>query len=116
MNDQWNHKIFSVSNARYEPLALDVFRFQYDNNPVYKAYIQALRVNPRGINSIFQIPFLPISFFKTHTVATSQFEPMVVFESSGTTQATNSRHFIIGLYGKQNDKVKQSSGKRFLPG
>jgi hypothetical protein len=49
-----------------------------------------------------QIPFLPISFFKTQEVVCGRFEPQAVFESSGTTQTTNSRHFVkdISLYKK----------------
>jgi Acyl-protein synthetase, LuxE len=102
MSGQWNHKIFSAGHAGFEPLALEIFRFQYENNPVYKSYIQALGVNVLGINSILQIPFLPVSFFKTHTITVSIWEPQAVFESSGTVQAVNSRHLVkdISIYEK----------------
>ncbi|HRN56738.1 MAG TPA: acyl transferase, partial [Agriterribacter sp.] len=47
-----------------------------------------------------QIPFLPVSFFKTHRVQSTLFEPQMIFESSGTTQTINSKHYIkdITLY------------------
>ncbi len=100
MPRQWNDKIFKVKEANFEELALEVFNFQYSNNPVYQAYVRALQVNPASVVSLEQIPFLPIRFFKSHEVRTGDFEPQAVFESSGTTGSINSRHFVkdISLY------------------
>jgi phenylacetate-coenzyme A ligase PaaK-like adenylate-forming protein len=97
---QWNHKILGVKEGDFEELALEVFRFQSANNPIYKAYLEALKVNPLYINKLKQIPFLPIRFFKSHLVQTTSFEPAVIFESSGTTGSINSRHLVkdIELY------------------
>jgi hypothetical protein len=52
------------------------------------------------VQTLPQIPFLPISFFKTHAVRSGNFIPEAVFESSGTTQTGNSRHEVkeLGLY------------------
>jgi phenylacetate-coenzyme A ligase PaaK-like adenylate-forming protein len=97
MQDQWNHKVFNVQEESFEALALDIFRFQYQNNPIYPAYVQALGVNPTSVDSLEQIPFLPIRFFKSHTVKTTSFEQQTIFESSGTTGSINSRHFIKDL-------------------
>lgn len=49
-----------------------------------------------------EIPALPISFFKTHTVVTGTFQPEAVFESSGTTGMVTSRHMVkdASLYRK----------------
>ena len=94
MELQWNHKIFSVAPDDFDPLALDIFNFQYENNQVYKAYANALKINPRSVRKITEIPFLPIEFFKTHLIKTTSFEPVKVFESSGTTGMEKSRHFI----------------------
>jgi hypothetical protein len=55
------------------------------------------------IRQISQIPFLPISFFKTHHVASGDFIPEIVFESSGTTGSVNSKHNV-----KYRDIYKQS--------
>ena len=100
MKGEWNHKIFSVTENSFERLALEVFSFQFDNNPVYRAYCQAIHVKPSMVNRVEQIPFLPIRFFKSHPVQTTEFEPQVVFESSGTTGTINSRHLIkdVSLY------------------
>ncbi len=100
MRQQWNHKIFEVKHGEFEATALEIFNFQYQNNPVYKAYTNALQINPASVQSIAQIPFLPIRFFKSHTITTGLFEPALVFESSGTTGSINSKHFVkdISLY------------------
>jgi phenylacetate-coenzyme A ligase PaaK-like adenylate-forming protein len=100
MPEQWSHKIFGVDEENFEALALDVFSFQYENNPVYAAYVQALKINPQSVQAIEQIPFLPIRFFKSHEVTTSLFKPDTVFESSGTSGSINSRHLVkdISLY------------------
>lgn len=97
MQEKWNHKIFSVNETGFDTLALEVFSFQQRNNPVYKAYTEALHINTAGISKLEEIPFLPISFFKSHPVQTTFFEPESVFESSGTTTSINSRHLIRDL-------------------
>ncbi len=94
MQEQWNHKIFEVKPGEFEATALKIFNFQYQNNPVYKAYTDALQVNPASVQSMAKIPFLPIRFFKSHTINTGLFEPAFVFESSGTTGSINSKHFV----------------------
>jgi phenylacetate-coenzyme A ligase PaaK-like adenylate-forming protein len=81
---------------------LEAFHFQYNNNTIYKKYVDSIGVLPENINSIETIPFLPISFFKTHEVKTTSFEPETIFESSGTTGDNTSRHLVkkISLYEK----------------
>ena len=87
-------------------MALEIFFFQYTNNAVYKKYVEALHINVQTIDSIEKIPFLPISFFKTHEVISGSFEPEITFESSGTTGENTSRHFVksIDLYKKSFTK------------
>ena len=96
------HKVFSVGSRDFEAVALQIFRRQAADNPVYKAYLQALDIQPSSVNTVDKIPFLPVSFFKTHEVKTGEFEPQAIFESSGTTGSVNSRHFIkdLSLYEK----------------
>lgn len=100
MNDQWNDKIVSVDQGSFERLCLELFHFQYGNNKIYKAYTDTLKVDVDNIESVSQIPFLPIGFFKSHRVKTTEFEPQLVFESSGTTHSTTSHHLVkdIELY------------------
>lgn len=75
-------------------MALEIFRKQAKINPVYKKYINTLGVQPASIKRLEDIPFLPIGFFKSHEIKSGDFQPQLIFESSGTTQQTTSRHFL----------------------
>lgn len=80
---------------------------QYQNNEIYKKFVDFLGVIPAQIKSIEEIPFLPISFFKTHKVITTTFNPEIIFESSGTTGENTSHHFVksLSLYNKSFTKT-----------
>lgn len=93
-------KLIFQKDLDFEKTALELFGFQYNNNVLYKQYVDALGIPVSQVRKIDQIPFLPIRFFKTHTITTTQFEAGVVFESSGTTQTINSKHFVkdVSLY------------------
>ena len=97
MPEQWNHKVFRVNGGTFESLALEAFRFQSENNPVYRDYLRALGLNHASIQTIENIPYLPVCFFKSHAIKTSFFEPETVFESSGTTGSINSKHQVKDL-------------------
>ncbi|MBX3255355.1 MAG: acyl transferase [Chitinophagaceae bacterium] len=101
-------RIFDFNISDPPPLALEVFHFQYANNIIYRQYCEALGIYGNAVRQITDIPFLPISFFKTHPVKTTAFTTSTVFESSGTTQAINSKHYIkdVSLY-------TESFGKTF---
>lgn len=88
--------IFSIrSEEKFLALALETFRFQSGNNPVYSGFLDLLGVNPEQVREISQIPFLPIEFFRTHRVISSSSDPAIVFESSGTSGQQNSRHCVV---------------------
>lgn len=89
-----DNKIFAVETTDFEQLTLEVFQFQYNNNAIYQHYVNALSIVGSNVRAIDQIPFLPIRFFKTADIKTTVFEPEAVFESSGTTQTINSRHYV----------------------
>lgn len=96
-NSELEQRIFAVKNqTELETVAMDVFRFQYQNNPVYNQYVRELGRKPQHINSLKDIPFLPIEFFKTHDVLCKQQvqTPPTVFTSSGTTGMERSRHIV----------------------
>src|ERR1700722_1038180 len=92
--------VFSVPETDFVSRALEIFRFQYDQNPLYREFVQTLGVRPGSVCRIEEIPFLPVGFFKTHGVRTGEFVPEIVFESSGTTGMVTSRHLVrdVGLY------------------
>jgi phenylacetate-coenzyme A ligase PaaK-like adenylate-forming protein len=90
--------IFSISNNKqFEKIALKVFRFQYDNNSVYREFCQFLNVEKQQVKSLQQIPFLPIQFFKSHEVLSSTEKIQETFTSSGTTGMSTSRHFVTNI-------------------
>ena len=64
---------------------------------MYQQYVDSLGILPGNVTSIETIPFLPVSFFKTHKVTSTDFEPEITFESSGTTGSDTSRHFVKDL-------------------
>ncbi len=111
MQENIINNIFSVSFNNFNQVASQVFGFQYQNNNVYRQWC-GLISQPSTVNrqplTLSNIPFLPISFFKSHTITSTLFEPEVIFESSGTTQTINSRHLVkdVGIY-------KQSFVKAF---
>jgi hypothetical protein len=92
--------LFSLSAEALAPRALELFRRQYAFNPLYRQYTDALGVDPAGVTRLTAIPFLPVEFFKTHAVKTTEFVPEAVFVSSGTTGMVTSRHEVkdLGLY------------------
>ncbi len=90
-------KIFDIKNhSEFKKQCLDIYNFQYENNTVYQNYCNMICEDPTDVNEINKIPFLPISFFKTKKIlSTDNFEK--VFYSSGTTTNSRSKHFISSL-------------------
>lgn len=80
----------------FEGMALKIYRYQYEQNELYRAYNDLLKINPASIKSILEIPFLPITFFKSHQVQSfKDKEAAIVFDSSGTTGMLPSRHYVL---------------------
>lgn len=96
------HNISAIEPGRFEDQAIELFQLQYQGNPIYKNYVDALGIIPSTITRLESIPFLPIRFFKTHKVQTGEFAAELVFESSGTSGTIPSYHYIkdAGLYRK----------------
>ncbi|AFK02758.1 acyl-protein synthetase [Emticicia oligotrophica DSM 17448] len=87
----------SVRPHDFEELALEIFRFQAATNYTYKEYLAYLRVNPQQVSRIEKIPFLPIQFFKHHKIVSEGAPTQIIFESSGTTGDTTSKHLVSDL-------------------
>jgi len=88
------NEIFSIkTDKEFNNLALMVFQYQYEYNPVYKSYVDLLkRPLPKSVD---EIPFLPIEFFKTQTIICGE-KPAncLEFLSSATTGTVRSKHFV----------------------
>jgi phenylacetate-coenzyme A ligase PaaK-like adenylate-forming protein len=96
-----NPDIFAISGQKqFEKIALKVFRFQYDNNVVYREFCNHLNIVKENVKSLQQIPFLPIQFFKNRDVVSNTNGAQEIFTSSGTTGMITSRHLVtdVSLY------------------
>lgn len=78
-------------------MALKVFRFQYDNNKIYREFCQFLKKDKANVKVMTDIPFLPIQFFKSHDIVSSSSPIQEIFTSSGTTGMTTSKHLVTDL-------------------
>ncbi len=91
-------EIFSIkTDTKFNETALKIFRFQYQNNETYKQYVDKLKINFSEIKHYSQIPFLPIDFFKTHKILSSDKEIKTIFRSSGTSGIARSKHYVTDL-------------------
>lgn len=91
-------KIFSIaSGADFDQAALEVFRFQAEACTPYREYLELLGIDPAGVETVEQIPFLPIELFKSHRVYSGSLPPQQVFTSSSTTGQIPSRHYVADL-------------------
>lgn len=88
------------SEQQFNEFALSLFHYQYRNNLVYHQFVDTLGVNSDEVNQTDRIPFLPVSFFKTHKILSGDITEELVFESSGTSGSATSRHYVAdaGLY------------------
>ena len=98
MKASFRDSLFRISSrTEFEKIALDIFRFQFHDNPVYRQYVSFLGTSPGFVTSVEKIPFLPIELFKNHRIITGEADVEKVFESSGTTGSETSRHFVTDL-------------------
>lgn len=87
-------RIKGVGQEDFEPLALDVFRYQARHNPIYAQFLDLLRVDPADVGRLADIPHLPIALFKQYSLQSGSWDAVRTFTSSGTTGATTSRHLL----------------------
>jgi len=101
MNPDLPDRIFKInSRTDFHNIALEIFRYQAETNKIYNSFIKNLGIDPDTVVQAEDIPFLPVSFFRTHKVISGIHTGNLVFESSGTSGKMTSRHFVAdgGLY------------------
>ncbi|WP_205503867.1 acyl transferase [Rufibacter psychrotolerans] len=98
--EEYKNDLLQKGPRDFHSAALSLFQYQARCNPVYKAYLTHLKVDPNQVKHLSQVPFLPIEFFKTHPVQSHPFTPQVIFKSSGTTLQQRSQHLVAdsGFY------------------
>lgn len=98
MDKPGKQQVFSIdTDERFNETALQVFNYQAQHNPVYSQFIEGLKIDTASITSYSQIPFLPIEFFKSHTILSTGEHVEVTFTSSGTTGMITSSHRITDI-------------------
>ncbi|WP_421754918.1 acyl transferase [Croceimicrobium sp.] len=82
----------SGEKLEFEKAAMDLFQIQYKHNPVYRQWCDYVKGTPDRVNSLEDIPFLPIGFFKQKQLSIFKAEPELFFRSSGTGGYGQSKH------------------------
>jgi hypothetical protein len=91
-------QVFSINNEeQFAAIALQIFQYQAKYCAIYQNFISGLRIDPATVTHIHQIPFLPIEFFKSHCVISSDNSAYTIFTSSGTTGITTSSHYVTDV-------------------
>lgn len=88
------YQIFSLESKDFLKATLEVFQYQAEHCSIYRDYLKVLGKEPETVQSVEEIPFLPIQFFKTHKVVSKQQEDYLLFESSATTSQVPSKHYV----------------------
>ena len=83
--------------AQFSKCALELFRYQAERCEPYRRYIELLGINPAEVNTIEDIPFLPIELFKSSDVYCGEESPEIIFTSSNTGSTQPSRHMMASL-------------------
>jgi hypothetical protein len=86
---------FSIQSPdEFKAYALNLFAFQYLQNAVYGQFCDHLGKTPTVVKELSEIPFMPISFFKSHAMLLRGEQTDFYFSSSGTTDKETSKHFV----------------------
>lgn len=95
--DSLRQRIYNINDAAFPAVALDVFHYQYQYNPIYRQYCEATGATADYVSDWRQIPFLPISAFRHHLIKTGEWQASHIFRSSGTTTSIQSQHAVRDL-------------------
>ena len=88
-------KFFEIRNKEeFNDFAIRTFTFQYRNNLIYKKYCNLIGYNLDSVNSVKDIPYLPVVFFKKIKIKSFKGESKLFFSSSGTTSKNLSTHHL----------------------
>lgn len=90
-------KVRSLKSDEFEGLALELFHFQARENAVYREFLGHLKIKPQAVNSLEELPYMPIGFFKQRRVSIYDKPAPTIFSSSGTTGQQTSKHHVYDL-------------------
>ena len=88
----------SFDDRIFNALALQLFAYQFQNNPVYQRYCRHSGCNSPQLAHWHEIPAVTTSAFKHATLACfPHTEARAVFHTSGTTQQRAGKHYLRDL-------------------
>jgi phenylacetate-coenzyme A ligase PaaK-like adenylate-forming protein len=96
-------EIFEIKNEQdFNEISLKTFNYQAANISIYRDFINSLGVKREKIQHYTEIPFLPIEFFKHHSIIKNLSDTEITFSSSGTTGTETSKHYVkdVSIYEK----------------
>jgi phenylacetate-coenzyme A ligase PaaK-like adenylate-forming protein len=98
MRDDLRSRVFNInSHAQFLTAALELFDYQYNNNVIYRSFLDSLGRNPKTVKTISEIPFLPVEFFRNQKIVSGELPVEMIFRSSGTTGFTPGSHYVNDL-------------------
>ncbi|MEN3046603.1 MAG: hypothetical protein ABDH49_06450 [Candidatus Hydrothermales bacterium] len=88
----------SLSNMDFnEEIFLDVFKFQYENNEIYRNFCNSVGKDKEKVKSLYDIPLLPVRYFKLYEIKSCGYKPKLIFFSSGTSENLKSKSFYYDI-------------------
>ena len=86
------------TEKEFDELTWQTFNFQYKFNKIYNSFCKLIDMTPKKISKINEIPFLPISLFKSKKIISSKKHFYdKIFKSSMTTGNKPSIHYVKKL-------------------
>lgn len=99
--DWMRESTWSYDEARFDTLACELFRFQFEHCAAYARFCKARGVTPESVSSYREIPAVPTSAFKeTRLCSFDETRTTKVFRTSGTTGQTRGALYLdtLALY------------------
>ncbi len=93
--DFLRNRIKKLKTSEFDQLALDLYLYQYDNNSLYRKFCDTLKGEGFRPKDIYEIPFLPVSFFKSNSIVSGDLTPTTFYKSSSTTGINPSIHAVV---------------------
>jgi len=121
---RFKSELNSINEKTFEKFVIEVFNIQWTQNQIYQDYCNLLSINPKDVRTLKDIPFLPITFFKTHEIKTGTWPTQKIFKSSGTTGQRSNHHIrdetlyhfnAETIFNQQFDKLENFKILALLP-
>lgn len=86
----------TAQGPAFDTLCMEVYRFQYLHNPVYRKWCTLVGRTPDKVHQAVHIPSMPIELYKDHLVSClpEGAAHELVFSSSGSTGSVPSKHYV----------------------